>query len=252
MTMKLFGMMIGASALAFSGYANAQETEQTSLPPVEDAAQTDDATSGEGEEAVSEDDMADFLNAQQELQQTFRLERRINGVVIETEERTVTLPRDEPYWETEAGQTTLEKVKAAFDGELLTRSEAFDEAQLDFTIADVNHDGGMTQDEFAALVESWQDKAKREPGDSRKATARQRQYDAFLAQITGDASEPAYEAYAREKFAFMAGASPTLSRQEYVTEYLIDFYAMDEDKDMILKGEELMRFRALNRGEKLD
>ncbi len=59
-------------------------------------------------------------------------------------------------------------------------------------------------------------------------------------------------AYAKQKFAFMAGAAQTLSLEDYIREYLLDFDAMDVNDDMILTGEELMRFRALNRGETLD
>ncbi len=50
----------------------------------------------------------------------------------------------------------------------------------------------------------------------------------------------------------MAGAAGALSRDDYVREYLLDFDSMDRDHDMLLKSEELLRFRAANRGETID
>jgi hypothetical protein len=50
----------------------------------------------------------------------------------------------------------------------------------------------------------------------------------------------------------MAGAAETLSLQDYIREQMLDFDSMDADKDTILNGEELMRFRALNRGETME
>ncbi len=199
---------------------------------------------------VNPDEMADMLNSRQQLKQTYTLKRTINGEVIESEKRTVTFDRNRPYRETEAGTTTVEALKAAFDGELLTRIEAFEEAKLDFTIADADRNEIMTQDEFVNLVDTWRQNDARTADAPTKEIARQRQYDAFLSEINPQAAESQSDQYAREKFAFMAGAAESISREVYIREYLLDFDTMDANKDTLLRSDELMRFRALNRGEK--
>ncbi len=201
---------------------------------------------------VNPDEMADSLNSAQQLQQSFTLKRTIDGEVVETEKRTVIFSRDQPYRETEAGRTTLERIKASFDGEALTRTEAFEEAKIDFVIADLDRDGFMTSAEFAGLVASWRDIDARKADAPTQEIARQRQYDAFLEELDPAAATMQTKAYASEKFSFMAGASDALSLQDYIREYLLDFDSMDVNKDAVLMGDELMRFRALNRGETLN
>ena len=211
----------------------------------------DEAAAPQEPEEINPDESADMLNSMQQLKQTYTLKRTINGEVVESTKKTVTFSRDMPYRETEAGQSTVEALKAAFDKELLTRIEAFEEAKLDFTIADANRDGAMTVDEFLALVSNWRETDTRDADAPNADIARQRQYDAFLAEISLETAETQSDQYAREKFAFMAGASETVSREVYIREYLLDFDTMDVDKDTLLRGEELMKFRALNRGEKI-
>ena len=109
----------------------------------------------------------------------------------------------------------------------------------------------ITAQEFAILVESWRNDDVRQADAPNKEIARQRQYDAFLDEINPDAAEIQNEAYAKEKFAFMAGAADAMTLQDYIREYLLDFDSMDENQDTVLTGDELMRFRALNRGETL-
>lgn len=253
-----------ASLCLFALPATAQEESQpaTDMPeaapmPVDDAVMSEGETAmmegeSEGETVeVNPDEMADMLNSSQQLQQTFTLKRTINGEVVETEKRTVTYSRDAPYRETEAGQTTLERLKASFDGEVLTRTEAFEEAKLDFVVADVNNDDVMTMAEFAGLVDSWRKNEARQADAPTEEVARQRQYDAFLEELDPSVAEQQTKAYAREKFSFMAGAAENITRQDYIREYLLDFDSMDTDNDTVLRGDELMRFRALNRGETL-
>lgn len=199
---------------------------------------------------VNPDEMADLLNSRQQLKQTYTLKRTINGEVVESKKRTVTFSRNSPYRETEAGVTTVEALKAAFDGELLTRIEAFEEAKVDFTVADVDRNEIMTQEEFVRLVNTWRQDDARTADAPTEEIARQRQYDAFLFEISPQAAESQSDQYAREKFAFMAGAAETVSRADYIREYLLDFDTMDVNKDTLLRSDELMRFRALNRGEK--
>lgn len=233
-----------AACAALAARVNAQE------PEVE-APQAVALDPEAGGVTVNPDDMADMLNSRQELQQTFTLTRTIDDKVVETTQRTVTYDRDVPYRETEAGRTTLERLLAAFDGEALTRKEAFEEARLDFVIADQDRSGAINADEFASLVDSWREKQERQADAPTETIARQRQYDAFLGELDPAAARQQTEAYARRKFAFMAGAAEAISLQDYLREYLLDFDSMDTDKDQVLTGEELMKFRALNRGETL-
>lgn len=250
----LFALLTSVSLAAFPALAQEQSAAQTDMP---ETVVVDDTAPAEGEAIeetveVDPDEMADMLNSSQQLQQTFTLKRTINGEVVETEKRTVTFDRDTPYRETEARETTVERLKASFDGEALTRTEAFEEAKLDFVVADINRDEAMTVAEFAALVDSWRKNDARQADAPTEEIARQRQYDAFLEELDPAVAQQQTEAYAKEKFAFMAGAADAMSLQDYIREYLLDFDSMDTDKDMVLNGEELMRFRALNRGETLD
>jgi|GEM_PF-1377571 len=264
----LVTLLAGAGALAFAACAHAQNEEadagieQVAIPELEETPPAPDGNAQEGQAEASvagdeaadpsADEVADMLNSRQQLQQTFTLKRTINGNVVETDKRTVTFSRDEPYRETEAGRTALQKVQAIFDGEVLTRTEAFEEAKIDFTVADLNRDNAMTADEFAFLVESWRENDARNADAPTEDLAQQRDFEAFLLEINPDAAKEQTGAYAKEKFAFLSGASDTVTRESYIREYLLDFDSMDEDKDTILKDMELMRFRALIRGEKLN
>lgn len=238
----------GLAVLFMPGAALAQGKEQAADAPVAVAVEPE----AEHPAPVNPDEMADDLNSSQQLKQTFTLRRTIDGKVVETEKRTVIFGRDTPYRETEAGMSTVERLKAAFDGEALTRTEAFEEAKLDFIIADVNRDGKLTPEEFSGLVDSWRKNETRQASAPSQDIARQRQYDAFIEEIDPAAAEQKTESYAKQKFAFMAGAAATISLQDYIREYLLDFDSMDADDDMVLTSDELMRFRALNRGETLE
>jgi hypothetical protein len=112
----------------------------------------------------------------------------------------------------------------------------------------------LTADEFALLVETWRESGTREadaPPAEDEETARQRQYRAFIEEIDPEGAKQEAMARARRKFMYMAGAATSLSREDYLREYLLDFDSMDADGDTILNGEELMMFRAVNRGETL-
>lgn len=251
MTNSRVRLWFAASAAALFSTAGAQDPVAAPIAP-EDAQSEEAAPAGGAEPVeVNPDEMADDLNSSQQLQQSFTLKRTVDGEVVATEKRTVTYSRDMPYRETEAGRTTVERLKSAFEGEALTRTQAFEEAKLDFAIADKNRDDKLTAQEFAALVAGWRTNEIRQSGAPNSEIARQRQYDAFLEEIDPDAAHMQAEAYAKEKFTFMAGAAETLSLQDYIREYLLDFDFMDADRDAILIGEELMKFRALNRGETL-
>ncbi len=245
----------GLAVLVFSGTgaALAQEDSDAAGDPV--ALALDPETQGAeavAPEEVNPDEMADQLNSSQQLKQTITLRRTVDGKVVETDQRTVTYDRNTPYRETEAGKTTLERLKDSFDGEALTRTEAFEEAKLDFAVADADHDGKMTAEEFARLVDSWRQNEARQAEAPSQEIARQRQYDAFIEEIDPATAQAQTESFAKQKFAFMAGAAEAMSLQDYIREYLLDFDSMDEDDDMVLSDAELMRFRAINRGETLD
>ena len=240
-----------AAALAMNGVAFAQSDEsETGAAAAQSAEEASPATEEAPE--LNPDESADLLNSQQQLQQTFTLQRTINGEVVESDRRTVTFSREQPHRETEAGQTMRETLKARFDSELLTRNEAFEEAKLDFTIADVNRDGAMSAEEFASLVDSWRKTDTRQQAAPDEEVSRQRRYEDFLAEISPETAAMQNEAYAKQKFSFMAGASETIALEDYIREYLLDFDSMDTDNDGLLSGPELERFRALNRGETID
>lgn len=201
-------------------------------------------------EEPNPDEIADLLNSRQQLQQTFTLERTINGEVVDSAKRTVTFSPGDPYQATEANPEDIrEALKSRFDGELLTRNEAFEEAKIDFIIADVNRDGAMHADEFAVLAASWADNDTRNAEAPTEEIARQRHYDDFLAEISSEDIQLKRDKLAKQKFAFMAGAAEAISREDYIREYLLDFDTMDENNDGILKQDELRRFRAVTRGE---
>lgn len=201
------------------------------------------SSTAENDPVVDEDNVADDLNSRQQLQQSFTLKRTIGGEVVQTEQRTVTYDRSLPYRDTEAGQSVSEVLRAAFDGELLTRSEALEEAKLDFSVADRDRDGAMTLNEYFVLAESW-----REDAESDQKTTRQRQFDAFLAELEGELVPNQKQAAITEKFQFMAGADGIVKRADYLRGYLRDFDTLDVDNNSLLDGNELINFRALSQG----
>ena len=216
-------------------------------PAADPAPQAEGATAPPSE--PNPDEMAADLNARQQIRQTFTFTRTIDGKVVETESRTVTYRPGDPERPSEAGPGAFEELAAAFNSELLTRTEAFEEARLDFVVGDLNRDEALDADEFVRLVETWRATAGRAAPADGEESARDRQYRAFLAEIDPEASRVAAEARARRKFAYMAGAATTLSREDYLREFLLDFDSMDGDADGMLRGEELLMFRALNKGE---
>ena len=109
------------------------------------------------EPAINEDEMADILNSQQQIKQDVTLTRSVNGQVVETKTETVIYSKDDPLRETEAGPSPLEKLKAQFDSQLLTRKEAIEEARLDFVVADLDRNDAMNAAEFVFLVKGWEE-----------------------------------------------------------------------------------------------
>lgn len=237
------------SLLIFSiGTAAAQNAEKEKVSAGAEVSEETQSAAPEEETEADPDNSADSLNSKQQLQQTFTLRRTINGEVVETSKKTVTLDSDVPYRPTEAGQTALQQVRAAFDDQVLTRVEAFEEAKLDFTIADSDLDGRMTADEFVSLVESWGETRAREPEFADDETDASGE-DSVSVDTADIESSKMDEKAARAKFAFISGASSSISREDYIREYLIDFDTMDKNDDTLLNEDELIEFRAANRGK---
>ena len=200
------------------------------------------------ETPINEDEMAASLNARQQFQQSYTFTRTINGKVVEREKRSVTIaPGAEKN--ARANANTLEALRTRFDSELLTRTEAFEEAKLDFASADKNGDNLMSVDEFTALAQMWRESETRKVAPITKAQQEEQVLKDLLAEIAPEEIRKETQANARQKFAFMAGAAPTLSSKDYIAEYLLDFDTMDGDGDTLLKGSELVNFRAVTRGE---
>ena len=230
--------------------AEVQEAQSQEGPSGEEAVADGEAEAG----PVSEDDMADLLNSRQQLKQSVRLKRTINGEVVEESTSTIIYDESQPVRPSEAGVSTLEDLRAEFDQATLTRNEAFEEAKIDFVLADLNRDEAMSPDEFAALVDKWRAMDSRLP--ARPANVENPDGDGGRFVDMSDApwseNDDAVRAQALAKFAFMAGQKPSLSQKDYILEYLTDFDAMDMNNDSVLNGDELMRFRAANRGLDID
>ncbi len=248
---RVISWVAGIGLLGFAAapaFAQSPDESAAPAPAAEPAGEAPVPTPSE----PNPDEMAAYLNSQQQLKQSFTVTRTINGEVVETEQRTVIYADDDPVRPSEAGTTAKEALRTAFDREVLTRNEAFDEAKLDFAVADRNRDNIVSTDEFVTLVATWRQDPTREPKPADEASARERQYRAFIEELDPEAAKAEMEANARAKFGFMAGVAGTMSRRDYIREYLLDFDSMDKNTDMTLRGDELLEFRALNRGVKLD
>ncbi len=107
----------------------------------------------------------------------------------------------------------------------------------------------MSIDEFSYLVASWKEADARNVDEPTVEQSRQQQYDAFIAEISPETAKLKADHFANQKFLFLTGGVNSVARKDYIREYLLDFDAMDGNKDTILRGDELRKFRALNRGE---
>lgn len=230
--------LTAAAAFLTLGAAGAGAQETTAEPP----AKVEPPIAVEVETpAMNEDEMADFLNSQQQIKQDVTLTRTVNGQVVETKKETITYSADDPLRASEAAQSPIDRLKAEFDSKTLTRNEANEEAKLDFVVADLDRNEALTVDEFTFLVEGWQDATVSGAGRSR-----------FVDPVAHDdpaAAAAEHAAQARTKFVLMAEGDASLSRKKYIRRVMTDFDACDIDDDEILNGDELLNFRAGNRGE---
>ena len=227
LTVSLFALSsaVTASAQESAPAAPSAPAEHSAAPP------------------VNEDEMADLLNSQQQIRQGVTLTRSIDGTVVETRTETLTYSPDDPLRGSEAAMSPLERLKAEFASDALTRKEAFEEAKLDFVIADLNRDGKMDESEFVFLVNGWQDATVTGSGRGRFVDPTPHADEAV--------AKAEHESQARAKFSFIAGGSATVSRKDYMREVLIDFDALDKNGDGVLTGDELLNFRIANRGESI-
>lgn len=223
-------LAVSIAALTGLASASAQETA-----PAAEAAPA--------ETAINPDEMASFLNSQQQIRQGVTLTRSVDGQVVETKTETIIYSPDDPLRTSEAGLSPLEALQAEFDSEALTRKEAYEEAKLDFIVADLNRDDKMDEREFVYLVDGWQ-------GAEISGSGRGRFVDP-TPHADEAAAKAEHEQQARAKFTFLAGGAPAVSKKDYLREVLIDFDAFDKNDDGILTGQELLYFRIANRGEQL-
>lgn len=191
--------------------------------------------------AINQDEMADLLNSQQQIKQDVTLTRSVNGQVVETKKETVVYSKDDPLLGSEAGLSPLEKLKDRFDSQALTRKEALEEARLDFVVADLDRDDAMTADEFVYLVKGWESAEISGAGHGRFV-------DPYY-HVDQAAADLEHAAQARAKFAAMAGADPGLAKKAFTRKIVEEFENYDSDKDDLLRGDELLNFRASVRGE---
>ncbi len=228
---------ISLAALTSLASAAAQEDAAAAAPLVAEPAPAAEAP------AINEDEMADLLNSRQQIRQGVTLTRSVDGQVVETVKETIVYSPDDPLRGSEAGLSPLERLQAEFDSAALTRKEAYEEARLDFIVADLDRNGKMDEAEFVYIVDGWQEATVRGSGRGRFVDPVQHADEA--------AAKAEHEQQARAKFAFLAGGTATVSKKDYLREVLIDFDALDKNDDGILNGDELLKFRAANRGDSL-
>lgn len=191
--------------------------------------------------APNEDEMADFLNSQQQIKQDVTLTRTVDGKVVETRKETVVYSKNDPLRGSEAGQSPLEKLKDIFDSQALTRKEALDEAKLDFVVADLDRDDAISAAEFVYLVKGWESAEISGAGHGRFV-------DPYF-HVDQEAADAEHAEQARLKFTAMAGEDATLSKKAFTRRVIGEFEEHDADKDGLLRGDELLNFRASIRGE---
>ena len=255
-----FPTVLACAALIASGAVAQTQTElqPTAVEPAPVAdLEPDDADpappTAASDDEQSLDDLEDAitrqLNSGQKLERSFTLERYKNGELVDRSKRTVTIDEKKAERLRAAGASASEQVLSAYDGELLSRPEAREEAQSDFVLADRDANGLLTAAEFVALVDAWRRDPLRGGEPEIRGDSRDSRIEAFLAEIS-PAEEPSQpNASATQKFTLMAGPVAALSEEEYVREYLRDFDAADQDRDLLLSGDQLELFRALARGD---
>ncbi|MEQ1930431.1 MAG: hypothetical protein ABL957_07840 [Parvularculaceae bacterium] len=247
---KTLAQLSGAAVLALASAALAQGTNPLPAPaaplPADAPASLADASAAP---VVDQDNMADDLNRRQQIQQEFTFTRTVDGEVVETDQRSVTYSRSDPVRTTEQNLSAMDALAQKFDAEVLSKTEAFEEAKLDFVTADLNRDGKMTTEEYLRLVDTWNERGA--DAGSAEESARERQYRAFVEELegSGESAPAGDEGVVAAKFNTLTAATGLIARDDYYRAWLAEFDSVDANRDKMLRGEELMKFRALNRGE---
>jgi len=229
--------LLASSVVASLAWTGAVAQENAADAPANPAAEPPVAAAPQ----INEDEMADLLNSQQQIKQDVTLTRSVNGQIVETRKETVVYSKEDPLRGSEAGLSPLEKLKDRFDSQALTRKEALDEAKLDFVIADLDRDDAMTADEFSYLVKGWESAEISGSGHGRFV-------DPYF-HVDPEAAEREHDEQARAKFAAMAGVDSSLGKKAFTRKIIEEFEKSDLDKDDLLRGDELLNFRASVRGE---
>jgi Ca2+-binding EF-hand superfamily protein len=231
-----------AAALCVSAPAFAQEAAKTVAP-----AQAAAAPAPNSAAEPSEDEMADLLNSRQQLKQDVTLQRSVDGKVIETRKETVIYDHTDPLRSSESAVAPLDRLRAAFDQEALTRREALREAELDFALADKDRNGWLTEAEFGDLVHAWRE------GDVQSAALgksnRAIRFVDFHDGLAEEAADNLAVEEARQKYAAMVAGRGALTKREFMREVSAAFDKFDADQNGLLRETELIAFRASARGE---
>ena len=217
MVRKLNIAIAAIASAAFSSISVAQdvsEAETTVVPT---------------EQEPSEDNIAASLNARQKIKQDFTLTHKVNGEVVETTKRSVTVTGTTPR-RTEAGVTLAERLSASYDRELLTRSEAYEEGKVNFALGDIDRDKKMSEDEFLRLLDTL--KEHRDDALNKDTSLRK----SFIAELD--------DAAARTQFKAIAGERTLLDEKSFVLAFLAEFDRADTNKDGVVKDAELTTFRS--------
>ena len=227
-----------AAAFCLSVPAFAQDAAKSTAPAQDAAAPA---------AAPSEDEMADLLNSRQQLQQGVTLQRTVDGEVVETRKETVVYDHADPLRSSESAVAPIDRLRADFDQETLTRREALKEAELDFSLADKDRNGWMTDVEFADLVHAWRE------GDVRSSALgksdRAIRFVDFHDGLAEEAADQLAMDEAKRKYAAMVGDRGALTKREFTREVSAAFDRADADQNGLLRDSELIAFRAEARGE---
>ena len=211
--------------------ADAASEKETPTAPVSD----DDTETGA-------DNIADSLNAKQDIKQTMTVTKTVNGEVVETQ--TVEVPNDPKFAKmpTEAGVTKTQAVLSQAEREILTRTEAAEEAKVDFTLADKDNDGKMTLAEYEGLFVARTIDPNYKPVLAEFKTEDGK--DSPL--ITGDHAQ-----VLSDRYHLMSGVDGSVNQSVFLKTFMNDFDLSDRDQSATLTGDELVTFRSLQLARKV-
>ncbi|HNS87306.1 MAG TPA: VCBS repeat-containing protein, partial [Parvularculaceae bacterium] len=112
---------------------------------------------------------------------------------------------------------------------------------MNASVADLDRNDAMDAAEFGFLVKGWEEAEIAGAGSGRFV-------EPFF-HIDERSAAAEHAELARAKFAEMAGEVGALSQKKYTRKVIEDFKRFDANDDDLLRGEELLNFRAAVRGE---